>query len=140
MSRVNADIDALRDFHAALVRFRYAQQGAADRDGDRIEAARAALAEKADRWRAVLGRRRAEYEECRRRDDDCTRLAQAVTEAEERVEHIRQWQLRVDEEAVVFYDVRARFRDLLDTGLPRTESHLMTLIARLEAARAAGGA
>lgn len=149
MSRVNADIDALRDFHAALVRYRYGQRGAVDRDADRIEAARAALAEKADRWRAELDRCRAEYEDCLQRaagsadsgggtDDnlvDCSRIAQAVAEAEERVERIRIWQSRVDEEAIVFHDVRGRFRDLLDYDLPRSESHLTTLITRLEAAR-----
>ena len=134
MTRVNADIDALKDFHAALVRYRYGQRGAVDRDGDRIEAARAALAEKADRWRAELDRCRAEYEDCRQRDDDCSRLAQAVAEAEQRLERIRIWQSRVDEEAIVFHDVRGRFRDLLDYDLPRSESHLTTLITRLEAA------
>ncbi len=155
VSRVNADIDALRDFHAALVRFRYTQQGAVDRDGDRIETARAALAEKADHWRAVLDRRRAEYEDCRGRaagpagysagadtDDnlvDCSRLAWAVADAEERLERIRGWQLRIDEEASVFHDVRGRFLDLLDGGLPRTEEHLAAIIARLEAARGGTG-
>ena len=148
MSRVNADIDALRDFHAALVRFRHGQQGAVDRDGDRIETARAALAEKADRWRAELERRRAEYVDCRERaggsatDDgtDCSRLGQAVIEITERIERIRGWQLRINEEASIFYDVRGRFRDLLDYDLPRAESHLTALIARLEAARATDGA
>lgn len=135
MTRVNADIDALKDFHAALVRYRYGQRGAVDRDGDRIETARAALAEKADRWRAELDRCRAEYEDCRQRDDDCSRLAQAVAEAGQRLERIRIWQSRVEEEAIVFHDVRGRFRDLLDYDLPRSESHLTTLITRLEAAR-----
>jgi hypothetical protein len=151
MSRVDADIDALREFHAALVRYRYGQQGAVDRDGDRIETARAALAEKADRWRAELDRCRAEYEDCRRRaadsdgsgagsDDnlvDCSRLERAVAEAEEHIGRIRGWQLRIEGEASIFHDVRGRFRDLLDYDLPRAESHLTALITRLEAARAA---
>ena len=154
MSKVHAVIDALREFHAALVRFRYGQQGAVDRDGDRIETARAELAEKAERWRAELDRSRAEDEDCRQRaadstgsdagtDDnlvDCSRLAQAVADAEEHIERIRRWQLRIDEEASIFHDVRGRFRDRLDYDLPRAEAHLTALISRLEAARAAGEA
>jgi hypothetical protein len=144
VTKVNADIDALKEFHAALVRFRYAQQGVIERPGDRIEATRAALAEKASRWRMALERGQAELEECRGRaasaaaDNDpvdCSGYARAVAEAEERLERVRRWQQRVDEEAGAFRSSASGFRNLLENDLPRTEAHLLAIIKHLEAAR-----
>jgi hypothetical protein len=157
VTRVDADIDALKEFHAALVRFRHAQQDLADRAGEQMEATRASLAEKASRWRAILARRQAELEDCRRRaaagqasqappaepdqagaaDDqmDCSSCARAVAEATQRLEQICRWQQRVDEEAAAFGGIAGGFRNLLETDLPRTEAHLVAVIGRLEAAR-----
>lgn len=144
VSSVNADIDALREFHAALVRFRYAQRDMIDRGDHRVAAVRASLAEKAGRWRADLGQRQAELDDCRYRavrattDDnlvDCSDLARAVALAEERVEHISQWQQRVEEQAGAYRGVAGPYRELLDHDLPRAEAQLLELIAKLEAAR-----
>ena len=144
MASVHADLDALREFHAALVRFRYAQRDMIDRGENKIAEVRASLAEKASRWRSDLGRRQAELDDCRYRavhattDDnlvDCSGLAQAVAEASERLEHVRGWQQRVEEEAGAFRGVAGRYRDLLDHDLPRAEAHLLELIAKLETAR-----
>ena len=54
MTTVHADIDALKRLHEALVRYRYAQRGVAERAGDEIEATRASLADKASRWAVRL--------------------------------------------------------------------------------------
>jgi hypothetical protein len=43
VTRVDADIDALREFHAALVRFRYSQRDVLDRAGLAIDTALATL-------------------------------------------------------------------------------------------------
>jgi phage shock protein A len=144
VTSVDADIDALREFHAALVRFRYAQRDGMDRDGDRIEAGLASLAEKASHWRLALDRCRAELDDCQERatravtEDnlvDCSGCAAAVAEAEQRLEEIRRWQLRVEEEASVFRGTASRFRELLENDVPRSEAHLTALIASLVAAR-----
>jgi hypothetical protein len=144
VTRVDADIDALKEFHAALVRFRYGQQDLIDRGGDKIEVARASLAERAGRWRSVLEQCQAELDDCQYRaahagtDDvlvDCAHYAWAVCEAERRLEEIRCWQQRVDEEASTFRSAASRFRNLLENDLPRTEAHLSAIITSLEAAR-----
>lgn len=160
MTRVDADIDALKEFHAALIRFRHAQQELADRAGERIEAARASLAGKAGRWRSILARCQAELEDCRRgsaagqasqtrsaepdqaarataedNQADCSPRVRAVAEAARRLEQIYRWQQRVDEEAAAFGGAADGFRGLLETDLPRTEAHLVAVIGRLEAAR-----
>lgn len=89
-----------------MVRYRYAQRAVAERVGNEIELIRASLADKASR-----------------------------AQTEEQLEHIRGWQLRVDEEASTFRGAADRFRGLLETDLPRTEAQLMSAIASLEAAR-----
>jgi hypothetical protein len=58
-----------------------------------------------------------------------------VREAQERLDQIRRWQQRVEEEAGAFRGTADRFRDLLDVDLPRTENHLLAIITGLEAAR-----
>jgi IS5 family transposase len=66
---------------------------------------------------------------------DCSGYAAAVTEAAQRLEQIRRWQQRVDEEASMFHSTMSRFRNVLDNDLPRTEAHLLAIVASLEAAR-----
>lgn len=107
MTTVDADIEALRELHAALVRFRYSQRDVLDRADLAIDTTRTALAVR------TTGAESTEVE----------------------LEGIRRWQDRVEEEASTFYGSSARFRDLLDSDLPRTEDHLLTLIASLEACR-----
>ena len=104
MTKVDADIEALRELHAALVRFRYTQRDVLDRAGLAIDMTRATLA-----------------------------VQSAETEVE--LEGIRRWQDRVEESASSYHGDAFRFRDLLETDLPRTEDRLLTLIASLEACR-----
>ena len=66
-NRVHADIDALKGFHEALVRFRYAQRAVAERGDDEIEMTRASLAAKASHWQAQLEQRQADLDACRAR-------------------------------------------------------------------------
>jgi len=58
-----------------------------------------------------------------------------VREAQERLDHIRRWQQRVEDEASTFRGTSGRFRDVLELDLPRTENHLLAIITGLETAR-----
>ena len=142
MTAIHADIEALTELRAALTRFRYAQREVADRGGDAIEATRASLEAKASRWRARLEQGRAELEACRDRAAadqdgplDCSGYARAVGEADERLEHIRHWQQRIDQQVMEFAGAASRFKNLLETDLPRAEERLAAIIVSLHAAR-----
>lgn len=139
---IHADIDALRELADALARFRHAQREVVERGDHEIEATRASLEAKAGRWRSLLARRRADLAACQQAAadaagpaPDCSAEARAVREAEERLDHIRRWQQRVDDEAGAFRSTAVRFRDLLDLDLPRTETHPRAVIGGLEASR-----
>jgi hypothetical protein len=143
VTKVNADIDALKGFHEALVRFRRAQRDVADRGDHEIEVTRASLEAKADRWQARLEQAQHDLEACEYRAAhvseghymDCSGFARAVSEAQERLEHVRDWQRRVEDEAAVFSRSAGRFRNLLEADLPRTQNHVLETIKALEAAR-----
>ena len=135
-SRVHADVDALKGFRDALVRFRHVQRSVAERSGDEIEMTRTSLAAKASHWQARLEQSQAEFDACRAGPGaDCSGYARAVEQAREWLEHIRRWQQRIDEEASEFQGTASRFLDLLETDLPRTEEYLLAAIRSLEAAR-----
>jgi hypothetical protein len=158
VTRVHADIEALKGFREALIRFRYAQREVAERADDAIERTRASLAAKASDAQARLEQARAALEACQAGAGqsagqatgqsagpasagpgdgaaDCSAYARAVEQSAERLEQIRRWQQRVDQDASEFRGPASGFRDLLDTGLPRAENQLLASIASLEAAR-----
>jgi hypothetical protein len=136
VTKVHADIDALKGLHEALVRFRYAQQGVAERGGDEIELARASLAAKASHWEARLEQHQADFDACRAVPGaDCSAHARAVEQAAGQLEHVRRWQQRVDTAASEFGGTASAFGDLLGSDVPRAESQLQASIASLEAAR-----
>lgn len=139
MTRIHADIETMKGFHAALVGFRYAQRAVAERGNDQIEMTRASLAAKAGRWQARLEQCRAELDACRAGGGevaaDCSRYARAVEQTGERLEHIRRWQQRVDEEASVFRGTASAFLEVLENDLPRAEGTLLAAITSLESAR-----
>lgn len=144
MADIHADLDALKEFAGALVRYRHAQREVAERGDYQIAATRASLEEKASRWRAVLASRQADLAACQRAaameapaggHAACSAEAAAVREAEEQLARIRRWQQRVEDEASAFRGASGRFRDLLDVDLPRAETHLLAIISGLEAAR-----
>ena len=139
MIKVHADLDALKGFHEALVRFRYAQRSVAERGRSEIEVSRASLAAKAGRWQARLEQCQAELDACRAGEGeetaDCSAHVRAVEQAGERLEHIRRWQQRVDAEASEFGGTASAYLDLLEVDLPRAESQLLAIITSLEAAR-----
>jgi hypothetical protein len=146
---IHADIEALKEFAGALTRYRHAQREVAERGDYQIAATRASLEEKAGQWRSLLARRQADLAACQRAaatDADgaghagCHAEAAAVREAAERLESIRRWQQRVEDEASAFLGSSSRFRNLLDVDLPRTEHHLLAIIDGLEAARGVGAA
>jgi hypothetical protein len=141
---IHADIDALKEFRDALTGFRYAQREVVERGDHEIEVTRACLEDKAGQWRSLLARREADLAACQLvaaaeaaagRPADCSAEATAVREAQERLDYIRRWQQRVEEEASAFRGTADRFRDLLDVDLPRTENHLLAVISGLQAAR-----
>jgi hypothetical protein len=147
VTAIHADIDALKGLREALVRYRQVQREVAARGDDVINAARAALAAKADHWQMQYELCQAELGACRERaaqapqdgsEDgtvDCSGYARAVEQSLERLEHIRRWQQRIDAEASEFAGTASRFRDLLENDLPRTEEQLLAAIRSLEAAR-----
>ncbi len=136
MTRIHADIEALKGLHEALTRFRQVLREVADRGEDQIEATRASLEARAGHYRFRLEQCQAELDACRVDDlADCSGYAQAVAQAAERLERVRYWQMQVDQEASEFRGTAGRFRDLLETGLPRTEQHLLAVVASLQAAR-----
>ena len=148
MTKIHADVEALKGLRETLARFRHDQRDAVGRGEGEIEVARGELEARASSARAWLEQCRADLEACREAlpaavegpgssaaMDDCTGLVRAVAQAEERLEHVRRWQQRVEQEASVFYGAAMRFRDLLDSGLPRAEDHLLDMITSLEAAR-----
>ncbi len=144
MADIQADIDALRELADALTRFRHAQRDVVERGDHEIEVTRASLEAKASRWRSLLARRLAELAACQQAAAqeaaaggraDCSAEAAAVAEAQDRLEHIRRWQQRVEEQAGTFRGAASRFRDLLDLDLPRTETHLRAIVGGLEASR-----
>jgi hypothetical protein len=141
--RVHADIDALNGFREALVRFRHAQRGVAERADDAIEMTRASLAAKASNWQARLEQDQAALEACRASgamDEaaaDCSAYERAVQLTAERLEQVRRWQQRVDQDASEFRGTAGAFRDLLEVDLPRAEGRLAASITSLEAARRA---
>jgi hypothetical protein len=138
VTAIHADIDALTGLRAALTRFRYAQREVAARGGDTLEATWASLEAKAGRWRARLEQAQAELAGCRDQAQagvDCSGYARAAGEAAERLEHVRSWQQRIDQQAVEYYAAAARFSGVLETDLPRAEEQLAAVIASLRAAR-----
>ena len=142
MTAIHADIDALTGLRAALTRFRYAQREVAARGGDTLEATWASLEAKAGRWRARLEQAQAELAGCRDQSQaapedalDCSGYARAAGEAAERLEHVRSWQQRIDQQTVEYYAAAARFSGVLETDLPRAEEQLAAVIASLRAAR-----
>jgi hypothetical protein len=149
---IHADIDALKEFRDALTEFRHAEREVVERGDHEIEVTRASLEAKAGHWRSQLARREAAFAACQQaaaaaaagagageaaagRPADCSAEATAVLEAQERLDYIRGWQQRVEEEASTFRGTTDRFRDLLDLDLPRTENHLLAIISGLQAAR-----
>jgi hypothetical protein len=125
-----------------MARFRQVMRDVADRGDDQVEITRASLETRAGLLRARLEQCQAELDACRSRTDspddyrvDCSGYVQAVTEVTERLEHVRRWQQRIDQEISEFQGPAGRFRDLLDTDLPRTEDHLLAVIGSLQAAR-----
>ena len=145
MNRIHADIDALHGLHRAMARFRLAGRGVADRGNDQIAVTRASLEAEASRCRSRLEQGYADLGACRQRAAesaatgngpvDCSEQAGAVSEAEERLERLRRWQYRIDQEASEFLGVASRFLALLEDDLPRTEDQLLAIIANLEGAR-----
>lgn len=144
MTRVDADIEAMVGLHQALVRYRHAQREVAASAQDRVRAARASLEAAAARWQARLELSQAELSACRDRaaadghadgSADCSGYARAAAQSSERLEQIRLWQQRVEQQASEFQAAASRFGGLLETGLPEAEEHLAAVIARLEAVR-----
>lgn len=130
-----------------MTRFRQVMREVADRGDDQVEVTRASLAARAGLLRSRLEQCQAELDACRSRADggedhpaDCSGYVQAVAETAERLDRVRHWQHRIDQEASEFHGTAGRFRDLLETDLPRTEGHLRAMVASLQAARRVGGA
>lgn len=128
MTRVDADIAALKELHTALSRYAHAQREILARAGEQAQDALAALDERASRCRDEL------------RDAELDDRGGSGRDAAERYERARRWLHRVDEQFSVYLAAAERFRLLMEEGVPRAQATLAELIARLEATRATGTA
>lgn len=158
MAEIHADIDALKGFRDALIRFRLEQRDVIARGDQEIEKTRASLEAKARRWQAELERRKAALAACRRAAPaaagggpygrggppgyacggyapDCSGLARDVAEAHEQLKHIRGWQRKVDREADAFRGAARRFRAQIENETARAEAHLLAIVNGLQATR-----
>jgi hypothetical protein len=153
VTKIHADIEALKGLRETLARFRYDQRDARYRGEGEIEVTRGELEARASSALAWLERCRVELDACREASassgdsgasassassassDDCLGYERAVAEAQERLERVRRWQQRVEQAASVFYGAAMGFRDLLENDLPQTEEQLLDMITSLEAAR-----
>jgi hypothetical protein len=140
VAAIHADLDALTELRAALTRFRYALREVAARGDDALEVTRASLAARAGSGRARLEQAQADLRACRDRSGpgdpaDCPGCARAAAQAGERLEQIRSWQQRIDQQAAEYRAAAGRLAALLETDLPRAEERLAGIIASLAAAR-----
>lgn len=144
VAEIHADPGTLKAFREALARFRYVQRDVAKRGDYEIEKTRASLEAKAARWRLILEQNQADLDRCldraaaAARDGgyvDCSGLARAVAEAEDRLANIRRWEQRVEQEASAFRGTANRFRNVIEVDLPHADTHLQGIIEGLEAAR-----
>lgn len=142
MSRVQADIEALKSLQQAMLTF-------AARQADALQSAESEIAytqerlEQAERhWRYEVERRRAEVEACYLRAAmaasqgyavDCSAEEYALRQAEERLTEILRWQQRVQEAVATYRQAAGRFQQALETLIPRATSFLADRIAALEA-------
>ena len=144
MADINATSGAIQKFRDALTRYRWSQRDVANCGDAEIDKTRASLEKRAGGLRSILAQHQAALKDCQDRAAaaaregvyvNCSRFARAVAEDEERLDTVRRWQHRVEQEATAFWIVSNRFRDLLETDLPRTEAHLLAITKGLEAAR-----
>jgi chromosome segregation ATPase len=142
---IDADIGALREYREALVRYRQAQRDAVSQARREIEKTRASLEAKVRRWEARKAEQEAGLRRCRQAAaaaraaggyaPDCSSFARGIEEAIKRLDHIRSWQRKVEDEASAFRTTANRYQHLIDYEVPRAESRLLAIIGRLEAAR-----
>jgi len=144
MSRIDADIAALTAFHLALGRFEQEQRGILDKAAHELDATRASLERKTERWRMELARRESALAGCQRQAaaaaqrgmwSDCSRELWAVQEAEERLANVRGWSAQVEQEAAVYLGTASRYRSYLDGGARNSANQLHNVIEALKAAR-----
>ena len=142
MTRVQADIEALKGLRQALLVFARAQVEALEAAEREIQLVQQALDESERYWRHELERRRAALEGCMVRammaDQqghavDCSPYQYALLEAEERLARVLQWQVRVQEEIIRYRSVAERYRRVLENDLPRATSFLSDRVTALEA-------
>ena len=115
-----------------MARFRLAGRSVADRSNDQIAVTRASLEAEASRCRSSLEQGYADLGACRQRAAESAAAGNdpvgvapdrpgAVSEAEERLERIRRWQYRIDQEASEFLGIASRFRALLEDEACRAQ-------------------
>lgn len=142
MSRIYADIEALKALRQALLTFAARQHDTLQEAEAEIARTQAALHEAEQHWRYEVERRRAELEQCmlqamRAAQEgyavDCSGYAYALQSAEEQLTRLIQWQRRVEEAVTQYRSVAQAFASLLQELLPRATSYLADRITALEA-------
>ncbi|MDZ7379134.1 MAG: hypothetical protein ONB06_07270 [candidate division KSB1 bacterium] len=142
MSRVQADIEALKALRQALLTFASRQSDVLQSAESEIARTEAMLREAEQYWRRQVERCRVELEACIYRamlaaqqgySVDCSAYEYALQRAEEQLTRVIQWQARVQEAVAQYRTAAQRFASMLQNDLPRATSFLADRIAALEA-------
>lgn len=142
MSRVYADIEALKELRHALPIFAGRQSDALQEAEAEIVRTQAALHEAELRWRYEIERRRAELEACyvqamiaaqQGYAVDCSGYVQALRYAEEHLTRILEWQRQVEMAVSQYRSAAQSFTSTLHDLIPRATSFLADRITALEA-------
>lgn len=142
MTRVYADIEALKELRHALPIFAGRQSDALQEAEAEIVRTQAALHEAEQRWRYEIERRRAELEACyvqamiaaqQGYAVDCSGYVQALRYAEEHLTRILEWQHQVEMAVSQYRSAAQSFASTLHDLIPRATSFLADRITALEA-------
>lgn len=146
MTRVHADIDSIKELRSALRVFAGRQSDALDAAEAEIDRTESLLEAAAQEARYAIARRQAALEACYQEAAeaafyggwvDCSPLAHALAEAEERLARVREWQRRVQRAASGYRSAARRLEGTLSDDLPGATSFLANRIVALEAYHAA---
>ncbi len=142
MTRIYADIEALKALRQALLTYANRQAEALDEAEREIGRTQERLAQREEYWRRQVWRRSEELQQCLWEAQraaaegyyvDCSGYEYALHQAEEELERVVQWGRRVEEAAAQYRRVARRLISVLENDLPRATGFLADRIAALEA-------
>jgi len=142
MSRVQADIEALKALREALLTFANRQMSALESAESEIARTESMLDQAEQHWRYEVERRSQALQACLREAAyaaqqgycvDCSGYEYALQEAEENLTRVVQWQARVQQAVSQYHSASHRLESALQNDLPRATAYLADRITALEA-------